>query len=397
MLPEGWRQCRMGDLFESRRERGRPGLPLLSVTMNDGLVDREDLDRKQDSALAPEEHLLVKPGDIAYNMMRMWQGAFGLAYREGMVSPAYVVLKPRDGISPAYVAQVLRSPRILYLLWAYSHGITDDRLRLYFDDFAPVPISLPPEEVQLNVANALGIWDRAIAAAEQLVENSTRLRQALADVSLDRAKGRRDWQTRTLGEVATFRNGLNFTRSANGEVVKIVGVSDFQARSQLDSTDALEKVQIATTLNDEDLIRSGDLLFVRSNGNKELIGRCLFFPKVEERVSFSGFTIRGRFDTDIVDPLFASHLMRSRSVRDQVFSAGSGTNISNLSQAILSDIRIELPPIDEQRAIAAMLDKCDQSTSAAHRYVDSLRRQKQAVIQRTLRDSACKAVCAGAI
>ena len=83
MLPEGWRQCRMGDLFESRRERGRPGLPLLSVTMNDGLVDREDLDRKQDSALAPEEHLLVKPGDIAYNMMRMWQGAFGLAHKEG--------------------------------------------------------------------------------------------------------------------------------------------------------------------------------------------------------------------------------------------------------------------------------------------------------------------------
>ena len=99
----------MGDLFESRRERGRPGLPLLSVTMNDGLVDREDLDRKQDSALAPEEHLLVKPGDIAYNMMRMWQGAFGLAHKEGLVSPAYVVLQPKQHTFPGYFARLFRT------------------------------------------------------------------------------------------------------------------------------------------------------------------------------------------------------------------------------------------------------------------------------------------------
>ncbi len=55
--------CRLGDLFESRREKGRAGLPLLSVTMNDGLVDRDDLERRQDTSLSPEEHLLVKPGD----------------------------------------------------------------------------------------------------------------------------------------------------------------------------------------------------------------------------------------------------------------------------------------------------------------------------------------------
>ena len=66
---------RLGDLFSSRREKGRAGLPTLSVTLNYGLVNREDLERKQDTNLAPEEHLLVKPGDIVYNMMRMWQGA----------------------------------------------------------------------------------------------------------------------------------------------------------------------------------------------------------------------------------------------------------------------------------------------------------------------------------
>jgi type I restriction enzyme S subunit len=171
MLPDGWRQCRMGDLFESRRERGRPGLPLLSVTMNDGLVGREELDRKQDSALTPEEHLLVKPDDIAYNTMRMWQGAYGLADREGLVSPAYVVLKPnRSVIDPHFAYHLLKSPRMQHSLWAYSHGITDDRLRLYFDDFAKIPVRVPHLEVQKRIGSTLATWDLAIAASERAAQ-----------------------------------------------------------------------------------------------------------------------------------------------------------------------------------------------------------------------------------
>ena len=65
---------RLGELFRSRKESGVAGLPVLSVTMNDGLVHRDTLDRKTDGKLAPDEHLLIRKGDLAYNMMRMWQG-----------------------------------------------------------------------------------------------------------------------------------------------------------------------------------------------------------------------------------------------------------------------------------------------------------------------------------
>jgi hypothetical protein len=87
-LPDGWQECRLGDLFENRKERGYQGLPTLSVTMNYGLVDRDEMDRKQDSALSAEEHRLVRAGDIAYNTMRMWQGAFGLADVDGVAGPS---------------------------------------------------------------------------------------------------------------------------------------------------------------------------------------------------------------------------------------------------------------------------------------------------------------------
>ncbi len=86
---------KLGDFFTIRRERGTPGLPMLSVTMNNGVVTRESLNRKMETNLSDEEHLLVRKDDIVYNMMRMWQGASGLADRDGLISPAYVVLAPK--------------------------------------------------------------------------------------------------------------------------------------------------------------------------------------------------------------------------------------------------------------------------------------------------------------
>lgn len=166
--------CRLGDLFTSRREKGRPGLPTLSVTLNDGLVNREDLDRKQETSLAPEDHLLVKPGDIAYNMMRMWQGAFGLADCEGLVSPAYVVLRPSRAVDSKFASHLFQSARMRYLFWAYSYGLTDDRLRLYFQDFSRIPASIPDLPTQKKIAEILSDWDSAILASTKLIEASRR-------------------------------------------------------------------------------------------------------------------------------------------------------------------------------------------------------------------------------
>ena len=80
--------CRLGDLFGERRSGGLANLPILSVTRHHGLVRRDSFGRKVESDLTPEQHLLVRKGDIAYNMMRMWQGVSGYAECDGLVSPA---------------------------------------------------------------------------------------------------------------------------------------------------------------------------------------------------------------------------------------------------------------------------------------------------------------------
>lgn len=194
----------------------------------------------------------------------------------------------------------------------------------------------------------------------------------------------KQWHDCLLGDVTDFRNGLNFTRSSDGETIKIVGVSDFKDRSQLYDTSNLDVVRVASKVRKSDLLESGDLLFVRSNGNKELIGRCLFFPHVSEPISFSGFTIRGRVDRSKLHPQFASYLVKSSLVTSQMFLGGSGTNISNLSQEILTGINISLPSLLEQERIAQILSTWDDVIAIAEQQLCNNRKQKQALTHKLL-------------
>ncbi|MCI1006487.1 restriction endonuclease subunit S [Herbaspirillum sp. C7C8] len=194
----------------------------------------------------------------------------------------------------------------------------------------------------------------------------------------------KDWRTFQLSELMTFRNGLNYTVSDAGEAIKIVGVADFQARDVLNDTAALQVVRVKGRVSDTDLLKSGDLLFVRSNGNKALIGRCLYFPAVTDRLAFSGFTIRGRADPAKLAPDFAAYLLRAPHVAAQMQLGGAGTNISNLSQEILNRVQIEIPGLDEQSHITKFIKVWDLAISASEKLLTASRRQRDALSDRLL-------------
>ncbi|MBR7627940.1 restriction endonuclease subunit S [Aeromonas popoffii] len=192
------------------------------------------------------------------------------------------------------------------------------------------------------------------------------------------------WSHTTLGKVMVFKNGLNFTKADVGEEIKIVGVSDFKDLSELRSTERLESVNVASHIKDDELLTDGDLLFVRSNGNKDLIGRCLFFPEVKERLSFSGFTIRGRADKKNILPQYIAFVARSSFFKSQISQYGGGTNISNLSQQILNDIALPLPPHDEQKKIVQILSTWDKAISTTEQLLANSQQQKKALMQQLL-------------
>lgn len=177
-----WRKVAAGNIFSNRVERGEASLPIYSVTMTDGMVPRASLDRRIDDIAKSTANKKVHKGDIAYNMMRMWQGALGVAPEDCMVSPAYIVLKPKAA-NTFFFSFLLKLPQMLQVLTGRSRGLTEDRLRLYYDDFAKIPLLCPSLDEQNRIADFLSSLDSLIAIQakelEELKTHKTGLMQQL--------------------------------------------------------------------------------------------------------------------------------------------------------------------------------------------------------------------------
>lgn len=166
------------------------------------------------------------------------------------------------------------------------------------------------------------------------------------------------WPLVPLGTLAEFRNGINFSKENFGSGIKVIGVGDFQNNVRA-SFNSLEQINPDGIVRKEHLLKNGDILFVRSNGNRELIGRSMFIENLREDVTHSAFSIRLRFVSDNCQPRFYAYLFRSRLIRQALSLHGGGTNISNLNQDILGRLEVPLPPRPVQSRIASILSAYD--------------------------------------
>jgi type I restriction enzyme S subunit len=164
-----WATVTAGQLFSNRIERGESKLPIYAVTITEGLVPRASLDRRIEDIAESSANKTARRGDIAYNMMRMWQGALGVAPEDCMVSPAYIVLEPQTGVNPVFYYFLLKLPEMLQVLTAHSRGLTEDRLRLYYDDFVKVTLPCPSPSEQKRTADCLSSLDDLITTQSQKI------------------------------------------------------------------------------------------------------------------------------------------------------------------------------------------------------------------------------------
>jgi type I restriction enzyme, S subunit len=168
-----------------------------------------------------------------------------------------------------------------------------------------------------------------------------------------------NWAPIRLGEVADFRNGLNYTDADLGNGLAVIGVSDFQDNVTADLR-GLSQLDMSALSKVDALVQQGDIIFVRSNGNRELIGRSLFLKdKPDIPTSHSGFTIRCRFRDARCYPRFYAYLFRGPIIRQLLSAQGGGTNISNLNQGILAQLQVPLPGLELQHRIASTLSAYD--------------------------------------
>ena len=222
---------------------------------------------------------------------------------------------------------------------------------------------VPPLAEQQRIVGLLDEAFEGLATAKANAEKNLQNARALFESHLQSVFTQRGpgWVEKPLGDLATFRNGINYTKDSKGERIKIVGVRNFQKHFSA-PLDDLDTVTIDGKLGELDSLKQDDILAVRSNGNIELIGRSLLVGEVTEKISHSGFTIRIRLSNGSVLPKYVCHFMKSASSRKRLTDGGTGTNIKSLNQGMLSALAIPFPPIPAQKILVKKLESISTET-----------------------------------
>lgn len=205
-VPEHWEVKRISLLFSESSARAFSDIeleyPVLSVSIHHGISDKElsekELDRKVTRSEDKSLYKVVHDNDLTYNMMRAWQGGFGASKLSGLVSPAYVVCKPKTRLNSYYFELVLRTPNAVTELKRYSRGITDFRLRLYWDEFKNIYVPVPTDDEINSILNSITVisnkYENLILVSERQIELLHERRTALISAAVTGKIDVRNWQ-----------------------------------------------------------------------------------------------------------------------------------------------------------------------------------------------------------
>lgn len=174
-----WEEKKLEDVFSERDGKGGEIENMLSVTIKSGVVPFSTIDRKDNSSANKSNYKKVVTGDIAYNSMRMWQGASGVSAYDGIVSPAYTVITPKADNVSKFWGYYFKLPRVVFTFERYSQGLTSDTWNLKFKQLSEIALSTPSEEEQQKIADFLTTLDARITAEKSKLTAAKKFKKAL--------------------------------------------------------------------------------------------------------------------------------------------------------------------------------------------------------------------------
>lgn len=176
-----WEKDELGNLFKERIENNTEG-ELLSVTLNNGIIKASENGRFDNSNNDKSHYKVVKHDDIAYNTMRMWQGASGHSLYEGIVSPAYTVIIPQENVFSPFFAYLFKTPLLINKFKTHSQGLTTDTWNLKYSAFSVIEVYYPRNKSeQQKIATYFRNFDKQIALQTKRLEKLKQIKSACLD------------------------------------------------------------------------------------------------------------------------------------------------------------------------------------------------------------------------
>ena len=176
-----WKTVKLGHIFKERTERAKGNETLLAVTISNGVQRRDEIDLKDNSSDDKSNYKCVYIGDIAYNTMRMWQGASGVSPYNGIVSPAYTIVTPirPDLHNMTFWAYYFKYSPLVQTFQKYSQGLTSDTWNLKFPQFSEIAVTMPPISEQDKIAECLSVFDEHCKCEDEKLQALLLVRTSL--------------------------------------------------------------------------------------------------------------------------------------------------------------------------------------------------------------------------
>lgn len=242
-------------------------------------------------------------------------------------------------------------------------------------------ILIPSMEEQKRVTETLNkVYELISLRREQLAKLDRLVKSRFIELFGDPVQNPFKWDTKPLLEMGYCKNGMNFHTGDSGIEMHCLGVGDFKDYSVIDGTDHLPTISLNETPPAESMLQNGDIVFVRSNGNKALVGRCLVVYPHDTPTTYSGFCIRYRLTSDEVKTAYLLRVLKTESIRKKM--AGRGANIQNLNQQILASLDIPIPPMEIQEQFTSFVKQTDKSKLVIQQSLNKLELLKKSLMQK---------------
>ena len=378
ICPEDWVENVLGDIYTERKEPGNEGLPLLMVSIHSGVSDGEvgekDLPKRFKRIEDKSQYKRAVVGDLVFNMMRAWQGAIGSVRTEGMVSPAYVVAKPNDMVDPLFMDYYMKTNRMVHTIHRQSYGVTDFRLRLYWESFAPIPCVLPPAREQKKIAEILTTQDKVIELEQQKIEEIMKVKrfflekmfpkegQAVPEIRFKGFAG--PWEQRKFEEIAVRSSVI-----CSDDTLPRVEYEDIVSGTGRLNKDIYAKQSSKSGI----AFHQGDVLY----------GKLRPYLQNWLLPTFDGLAV-GDFwvlQPQNADSSFLYRLIQSRQF-DEVANQSTGTKMPRADWKLVSKTVFSIPSsISEQAAIGTYFTALDSLITLHQRKLEEEKKKKKALMQ----------------
>jgi len=399
-VPKHWNVLPNRAIFTEVNEQNYPEKKMLSVTIKNGVIPQQELladtSKKDSSRLDKCSYKLVRPGDIAYNKMRVWQGAVGVSAFRGIISPAYVVQRPRKGINSRYFHNLLRIPAFSKEAERWSYGITSDMWSLRPEHFKMIYSCIPPLSEQNTIVRYLNHTNEHIHsyinAKERLINLLEEQRQAIIQRAVTRGLDPNvrlkpsgvewlgevpaHWEMWRLKHAATLNPSRAESRSSLMPATAVTFLPMERVRSD-GRIDPQEIIPASRVWKGFTYFRKNDVLVAKITPCFEN-GKGAHLHSLPTEVGFGSTEFHVLRAKSFVLPQFLYLLTKTSEFRRLGADAMTGAaGQQRVPSSFVANYPMSLPPLAEQTAIVEYLEKAttdiDSATHRARREIELLK------------------------